>query len=78
MSQTHVEQVIGRLVTDEGFRRRFTASPQTTLQTLIDQGAELNECEQRALAAIDPQRVEQFVESLHPCIQKVEIQGESS
>ena len=75
MSQASVERVIGRLVTDEGFRRRFTASPHATLQTLVDHGMELNDCERRALVAIDPRRVEHFVEALHPCIQKVEIQG---
>ena len=76
MSQASVEKVIGRLVTDEGFRRRFTTSPHATLQSLAAIGLELNECERRALVAIDPQRVELFAEALHPCIQKVEIPGE--
>lgn len=75
MSQNHVEQVIGRLVTDEGFRRRFTEAPRATLEALVDEGLELNECELRALVAIDPRLVERFVEGLHPSIQKVELQG---
>jgi hypothetical protein len=75
MSQRHVESVIGRLVTDEGFRRRFAANPRAALQGLIDRGVELNECELQALVAIDPQQMERFVETLHPCIQKVELQG---
>ncbi len=75
MSQDHVEQVIGRLMTDEGFRRRFSQAPRAALENLVDRGMELNECELKALVAIDPRRVERFVETLHPCIQKVELQG---
>jgi len=75
MSQAHVEQVIGRLVTDERLRRRFAAFPGATLQDLIDRGLELNDCELQALAAIDPRRVRRFAEALHPSIQKAEIKG---
>lgn len=75
MSQRNVETVIGRIVTDEGFRRRFNESPAAVLQELIDSGVELNECELRALVTIDPKRAERFAESLNPCIQRVEIIG---
>ncbi len=75
MSQRNVETVIGRLVTDEGFRGRFTGAPRAALQDLIDRGVELNECELRALVAIDPREVERFAGTLHPWIQKVAIQG---
>lgn len=75
MSQVNVERVIGRLVTDEGFRRRFAEDPRATLQDLVTNGVELNFCELRALAAVDPRRAARFADLLHPCIQKVEIPG---
>jgi|APCry4251928276_1046603.scaffolds.fasta_scaffold621397_1 hypothetical protein len=75
MSQPNVERVIGRLMTDEGFRRRFGTSAVETLRQLVAQGVELNDCEWRALVAIDPRRVEQFARSLEPCIQKVDLEG---
>jgi len=73
MSQRNVEKVIGRLVTDEGFRRRFAADPPAAIQQLVDGGVELNLCERRALAALEPERVALFAEALDPCILKVEL-----
>lgn len=73
MSQRNVEQVIGRLVTDEGFRRRFAADPRATVGELIESGLHLNACEVRGLTALDPDRVARFAEAIHPCIQKVEL-----
>jgi hypothetical protein len=75
MSQRSVERVIGRLVTDEGFRRRFIACPGRTLQSLIEQGEELNETELFALVAIDPAWVGRFAQTLHPSIQKADLEG---
>lgn len=73
MSQRNVEKVIGRLVTDEGFRRRFAEDRDAMLQEILDHGLDLNPCERRALLALDPQRIAQFAEQLDPCIQKVEL-----
>lgn len=73
MTQCNVERVIGRLVTDDGFRRRFTQDPTGAVRELVAEGLGLNDCEQRALAAIDPEPLKRFVDSLHPCIQKVEL-----
>lgn len=75
MSQRNVEIVIGRIVTDEGFRRRFRQSPPSALRELVEQGVDLNPCELRALSGIDPEQAERFAESLHPFIQRVEIHG---
>jgi hypothetical protein len=75
MSQRNVEQVIGRLVTDEGFRRRFAADPQAALQALLAGGLELNPCELRALASLDAQRAARFAQAIDPRIQKVDLQG---
>ena len=73
MSQHNVEQVIGRLATDEGFRRRFSDDPPALIQALVDDGLHLNPCERRGLVALDPQQVARFAEAIHPCIQKVEL-----
>ena len=75
MSQRNVEQVIGRLVTDEGFRRRFAEGPRAALEELVAGGLELNPCELRALVALDPQRVARFAEALDPRIQKCDLHG---
>ncbi len=75
MSQRNVESVIGRLATDERFRRRFAAAPGSTLRRLIEEGVDLNECELYALAAIDVGQLETFAGTLHPGIQQVELQG---
>lgn len=74
MSQCNVERVIGRLVTDEGFRRRFAQDRQAVVQEILDCGLELNACERRALLNVDPQRIASFAEQLDPRIQKVELQ----
>ena len=34
MSQRHIETIVGRLVTDEDFRRRFVAGPDAALEEL--------------------------------------------
>lgn len=75
MSQCNVERVIGRLVTDDGFRRRFAQDPGATLRELVERGLELNACEERALAALDARRLARFAETLDPRIQKVEVGG---
>jgi len=75
MSQCNVERVIGRLVTDDGFRRRFAQDPTATLRELVERGIELNPCEERALAALDIRRLARFARTLDPRIQKVEPGG---
>lgn len=75
MSQCNVERVIGRLVTDDGFRRRFSLDPAATLRELVERGIELNPCEERALAALDTRRLARFAETLDPRIQKIEPGG---
>ncbi len=75
MSQRNVEAVIGRLVTDEGFRERFAGAPEAALRDLVERGMDLNDCELHALAAIDAGQAERFAETLHPGIQKVALLG---
>jgi len=73
MSQRNVERVIGRLVTDEAFRRQFTADPGAALVAIGAEGVELNDCERRALAAIDPQAIDRFTAAIDNRLQKTDL-----
>jgi hypothetical protein len=75
MCQRNVERVIGRLVTDEDFRRRFAETPGAALQEMIECGLELTDLELRALASIDAQLVALFADAIDPRIQKINLNG---
>lgn len=75
MSQRNVELVIGRLVTDEAFRRHFGQDPAAELRRLQEAGVDLNPCEFRVLAALDVRVVARFAHDIDPRIQKVDLQG---
>jgi hypothetical protein len=66
-----VEGVIGKLATDEAFRRRFFAEPAAVLRELGERGAELTFVETQALLALDPDAVESFAGAIDPRLQKV-------
>jgi hypothetical protein len=53
MSQRTIERVIGRLLTDEELRLKFSRSPGRTLAELNEQGWELSRLELDALLAIE-------------------------
>ena len=75
MSQRSVERVIGRLATDEGYRRRFVAHPEETLRESMEAGCDLTLCEQRALLALDADSIERFADAIDPRLQKCDCQG---
>jgi hypothetical protein len=75
MSQRSVERVIGRLVTDEAFRRRFAEQPEIVLREMVGCGLELTPCELQALAGTDLRSIERFADALDPRLQKTDIQG---
>lgn len=75
MSQRNVERILGRLVTDEGFRRRFWESREVALGELERFGCEINECERKALLDLSEACVEQFAGSIDPRIQKLDLEG---
>jgi hypothetical protein len=75
MSQRSVERVIGRLVTDEAFLRRFAEQPEVVLRETVGCGLELTASELQALAAIDALAVRRFAEAIDPRLQKTDIQG---
>ena len=75
MSQPNVERVIGRLVTDEAFRRRFASDPKTTLQDLVNGGFDLNPCELQALVSTDPRLLALCAAAFDPRLQKIDLHG---
>ena len=73
MSQRTVELVIGRLVTDEAFRRRFFADPPAALADLGRSGFDLNDCERRALECLDARAAARFAGGIDMRIQKSDL-----
>ena len=53
MSQRNVELFIGRLLTDEELRQRFSHAPGEALEAFCEQGWELTKSELEALAGLD-------------------------
>src|SRR5260221_14383134 len=78
MSQRTVEAVIGRLVTDEGFRRRFRDNPEAVIDELIANGTLLTAVERRALVQMDAKACEQFADRVDPRLQKICLRGNIS
>ena len=72
MSQRSVEHLIGRLVTDEGLRRRFRREPEAVLREVEQRGMELNACEWKALAGLNATDLERFAGRIDPRLQKTE------
>jgi hypothetical protein len=75
MSQVNVERVIGQLVTDEGFRRRFGDDPSAVLQELLQSGVQLNPCETYALLRIDIRALARAAKAIDPTLQKSDLRG---
>ena len=78
MSQRTVEAVIGRLVTDEGFRRRFRVSPAAVIDELIANGIALTPVERQALLGMDAAACEEFADRVDPRLQKICLGGNLS
>jgi hypothetical protein len=75
MSQRSVERVLGRLVTDEGFRRRFAGNPDAALGEMAAAGLELTPLEAQALAGVDARMLERIAGMLDPRLQKIDCCG---
>ena len=76
MSQRHVEAVIGKLATDEQFRRRFLADGAGAIDDLRMGGCELTRVEAQALMALDPEAVSAFARAIDHRLQKVDLAAE--
>ena len=75
MSQRSVERVIGKLVTDEAFRRRFAEDSEVALREMAQDGLELNYCERHALQSLDLEVLEELAGVIDPRLQKTDIEG---
>lgn len=75
MSQRAVEHVIGRLITDEDFRRDFLASPHGFLDGLAARGCDLTAAEIGALASTDADAWQRAAEAIDPRLQKASLRG---
>jgi hypothetical protein len=75
VSQRSVERVIGRLVTDEAFRRRFVEDSERVLRESIQSGLELTRCELHALRSLDMDVLEPLARAIDPRLQKTDIEG---
>ena len=75
MSQRSVERVIGRLVTDEAYRRRFIENSEGVLRETLESGLELTACERHALASLDGRLLDALARAIDPRLQKTEIPG---
>jgi hypothetical protein len=64
MTHRNVENLIGRLATDPGLRRRFAEDPAGMLRELRDQGYELTPVELDALASTDADALRSFADTL--------------
>ncbi len=71
VAQKNVEMVIGRLVTDEGFRQRFAAAREETLDAAAACGLVLTPTERRALLEVDVDACASFAQRLDPRLQKI-------
>jgi hypothetical protein len=74
MSQAHVEQVIGRLATDEHWRGRYRQARADALDALTAEASlEVTATERRALLELAPDALERFASALDPRLQRLEV-----
>ena len=76
MAQRIIEMLIGRLITDEQFRREFLADPETTLLALCDRGLELSRTEIAALLNTDATLWARIADGIDPRLQKASLKNE--
>jgi len=73
VSQRCIEMVIGRLLTDEGFRETFVCDPHRALDELLERGMHLTHAEIAALVATDHNLWRRVAEQIDPRLQKVSV-----
>lgn len=75
MAHRIIEILIGRLITDEQFRREFLDAPESTLFSLRDRGLELSRTEISALVNTDATLWARTAERLDPRLQKASLKN---
>jgi hypothetical protein len=73
----HIEQLIGRLVTDEDFRRAFVREPRRTLTEATQCGVALSAIEINALLATDLALWDRVAQELDSRLQKASLKAEA-
>jgi hypothetical protein len=73
MTQQSIEMVIGRLVTDEEFRRAFQSDPHAAIASLIKNGIHLTRSEIAALLAMDSDVWVRVSDLVDPRLQKADL-----
>jgi hypothetical protein len=78
MSQKNVDLIIGRLATDEEFRRLFQRDPGHAVRELMEHGTDLTRSEVSALVATDASVFDRVAETLDPRLQKASLRSGTS
>jgi hypothetical protein len=73
VTERFIELVIGRLVTDEDFRRAFREDPRAALDGLPQRGVPLTESECAALLSTDLALWERVAEHVDPRLQRASL-----
>ena len=71
--QRCIEILIGRLVTDEDFRRRFVTDPHGAIATAGDSGLSFSQSEIAAIVATDTGLWEKVADQIDPRLQKASL-----
>jgi len=74
--QRSIELFIGKLITDEDFRRAFQRDPQATLANSEEWGLALNPYEVRILLTTNPSVWDRMAEELDSRLQKASLKNE--
>jgi hypothetical protein len=75
MSHRTVERVIGRLLTDEELRLKFTRFPKRTLAELGEQGWELSRVEVDALLTMEVRLWSDVADRIDPRLQRCSLKS---
>jgi hypothetical protein len=77
VSQRAIETIVGRLVTDEAFRKAFEQNPRHTLEELLAQGVGLTETEISALIGTRLTLWAEVGDQIDPHLQKADLRSDS-
>jgi hypothetical protein len=73
VAQRSIEILIGRLLTNESFRRAFLKNPSNALQTFCDSGHELTPLEINALSTTAVEWWSEVADKIDPRLQQADL-----